>query len=73
MAKQETFIMVWLDESEEWKYFKDSFDEEQFPNGYVDYQIVVENGMIVQDTYGHNRVGKPFDSVYNKDDWNTAE
>lgn len=73
MAKQEKFTMVWLDESEEWKYFKDSFDEEQFPNGYVDYEIIVENGLIVKDTFNFDRVGESFDSFYDRKKWDTEK
>lgn len=62
-----------MDEGEGWEYVKDSFDEERYPNGYVDYEIVVENGTIVKDTFAHDRVGKPFESFYRKEYWNTVQ
>jgi hypothetical protein len=64
------YIMVWIEEEEKWYYFIDGFDTEQFPNGYVDYCIEVEKGIIVKDTFKHDTIGQPFAECYQQGYWN---
>lgn len=65
----ETYILVWYEEEEEWYYFKDSFDSTMFPCGYADYEIGVEDGYITYDTYNRDNLGKKFEDVYDKSLW----
>ena len=67
------YIMVFDDSNEEWHYYKDDFNEEQFENGFMDYYVVVENGVIKQDTYNKTNTGKPFSECYNIALWDQEE
>lgn len=63
------YIMLWEDEKEKWHYYIDSFNKNDFPLGYVDYYIDVENGIITSDTYNDENIGKKFEDVYNMTYW----
>lgn len=64
------YIMVWIDEEEKWYYFMNKFDENQFKDGFVDYCITVENGLIVEDSFKPNNKGKVFSDMYDTNLWN---
>jgi hypothetical protein len=64
LRTHETYYMVWEDEEQKWHYFKDNFDESQFPNGFTDYLIVVENGYIVFDTFRPSNAGLKITEAY---------
>lgn len=69
----ETYIAIWYEEEEEWYYFKELFDETLFPHGYTDYEIVVENGYIVSDTYNRDNKGKLFKEAYDTSLWDNIK
>ena len=70
MRGVETYIMVWQGEEEKWYYFIGDFDKKQFVDGYVDYYIEVEEGLIIVDTYSPINEGKIFNQTYDKNLWN---
>ncbi|WP_291566868.1 MULTISPECIES: hypothetical protein [unclassified Clostridium] len=64
------YIMIWIEEEERWYYFKESFDKNQFKNGYVDFYIATdENDIIVEDTYRKSNKGKKFSFTYDTVEW----
>ncbi|MEK5209453.1 hypothetical protein [Psychrobacillus sp. FSL H8-0510] len=65
----ETYIMVWQGEEEKWYYFIDEFDKDQFTDGYVDYYVEVEEGLIIVDTYSPANEGKVFTLAYDSALW----
>jgi hypothetical protein len=65
----EVFTLVWIHEEERYYYFTSEFDESQFPNGYVDYYVTVENGVITDDTLNPARIGKRFNDEYDRSLW----
>lgn len=67
----ETYIMVWQGEEEKWYYFIDNFDKDQFADGYVDYYVEVEEGLIIVDTYSPANEEKVFLQAYNIALWGT--
>jgi len=74
MAESTTiYTMVFDDSNEEWHYYKDDFNEEQFENGFMDYYILVENGIIKQDSYNKINKGKMFTECYNIALWDQEE
>lgn len=76
MAKESsiiTYIMVWIHETEKWHYFKESFDEKQFENGYVAYFIKVKDGIIISDTFHNDNVNHEFNGCYNAKWWNSMK
>lgn len=64
------YIMIWISEDEKWYYYRETFNSSIFKNGYVDYCIVVNDNLIVDDDYNKNNIGKKFDSVYDISLWN---
>jgi len=66
------YIMVWIHEEEKWYYFINDFDSSQFPNGYVDYYIEVNNGAIVNDSWESSNEGEKFMDCYNSSLWAIA-
>lgn len=64
-----TYVMVWQGEEEKWYYFIGDFDEKQFENGYVDYYVDVEEGIIVNDTYSPRNEEKLFSETYDVALW----
>lgn len=61
----ETHILVWIDEEEKWYHFKEDFDESQFENGYVSYEIEIDSlGVIVKDDFNRDNKGKIFTECY---------
>ena len=70
------FILVWNDEEEKFYYFKEKFDETQFKNGCVDYEVTVKNNIIIEDTLNISNTGKLFSISYDINLWekvNTLE
>lgn len=65
-----TFIMIWIEDEEKWYYFKDSFDDTQFKDGHMEYYIVVDKGVIIEDSYNFANKGKEFATVYDIKLWN---
>lgn len=64
------YILIWIHEEEKWYYFENNFDESQFPDGYVDYIILVNNdGIIVSDSFKADNVGKVFADIYDIEMW----
>lgn len=59
-------ISVWISETEEWHYFKNDFKPEEFKDGYVAYEAHVQDGIIIEDSYNGDNVGKPFIECYSK-------
>ncbi|PLS19576.1 hypothetical protein CVD28_03925 [Bacillus sp. M6-12] len=64
------YIMVWIEEEEKWYYFINDFDTKQFPNGYVDYMISVKDGIIKEDNFKADTIGKTFKDCYQESYWN---
>lgn len=64
-----TYIFIWEDENEQFHYFKDNFDKNEFPEGYVDYYVEVENNKIVADSWDNGHVGASFGDIYNTSLW----
>lgn len=65
------YIMVWVEEEEKWYYFINDFQESIFPNGYVDYYIEVEDGIIKSDSWHRINVGRKFSECYSEKLWQT--
>lgn len=64
IINEETYVKVWIHEEEKWYFFKESFDENQFPDGFCAYYVKVSKGRIVNDEYCRNNNGKPFEEAY---------
>lgn len=64
-----TYVMIWQSEEEKWHYFVKDFDKNLFKNGYVDYYIEVEDGLIVSDTYASKNIGQLFNQSYDVRLW----
>ena len=62
------FIAVWVELGEKWEYYKGTFDHkntEKYPDGYVDYYIVTDDGgSVVRDDYMPANVGLQFKDIY---------
>lgn len=67
--ENETLYQIWLPDSESWDYTVSSFDENDYPDGYVAYAVVSEDGVIVQDELHHPNVGREFSEVYDRTLW----
>lgn len=63
------FYFAWIEEEEKWCYSMKKFDLRDFPYGYVDYEVEVNEGVITSDTYSQDRIGKPFEDYYDKSLW----
>lgn len=63
MNNIEMYIMVFIEEEEKWYYFKEEFDEDQL-NGFSEYYITVEDGIILEDTYNQTNKGLKFTGEY---------
>lgn len=63
------YYLAWVGEEEKWYYSMDGFNLKDFPNGYVDYEVTTENGIITHDSYSRDRIGKPFSDFYDKSLW----
>lgn len=72
MNKKETYIMVWINETEKWHHFKENFDPEVFKDGYVAYEIDVKDDLIVADEWKTSNIGKSFKACYDAALWNAA-
>lgn len=68
------FILVWVEEEEKWYYFKESFDETVFKDGYVDYYVEVDdNSIIISDSFQISNIGKVFSECYDLKQWEERE
>ena len=69
--KREVYFAIFV-EDDKWYYYKDVFPVDKFDklkNGYVGYEVVVENGIITSDTYDYTNLGKEFsktNTIYGK-------
>ena len=66
---KKNYYFAWVEEEEKWYYSMEGFDLKDFPDGYVDYEVEVENGIIVSDSYSRDRVGKQFKDYYDESLW----
>lgn len=72
MMKNETktYYYAWVEEEEKWVYSMNGFKIEDFPYGYVDYEVQIKDGIIIYDSYSKDRIGKSFNEYYDESLWN---
>ncbi len=63
------YTMIWVEEEEKWHYLTKDFVSTQFKDGYVDYYVNVEDGLILSDSYCQANVGKSFHQCYDITLW----
>lgn len=66
---KKTYYYAWVEEEEKWYYSMEAFNLKDFPYGYVDYEVEVQDGIITYDSYSKDRIGKPFKDYYDESLW----